>query len=315
MTDISQIDLNLLKVLVLLAEEQSTTRVAARVGQAQSTVSADLKKLRGVFNDELFVRHARGLKPTARLEALLPQLKSWLHTLEAIVEPPVFDPATANRTFTIVAGDYSETLILPRFCSVLAMEAPGVRIAVLHAVMGRAQKLFEAGEIDLALTVPRLSVPSLQSRQLVEDHYCVVARRGHPRLTGATMTLDQFCEELHAVTVRDDNILEPTTTDRALAKLGRERRSMYLTRNYSAALRVVETTDLISMGLHGILPLYPKLQSFPVPFPITSYRILATWHERSQTDPGHLWLRRRLADVVRSARLEGPDTRDLHPVP
>ncbi len=302
MIDISQIDLNLLKVLALLCEELSVTRAAERLGRTQSTVSADLKKLREIFDDQLFVRHPRGLKPTARMEMIAPQLQSLMRTLETLVEPPVFDPATARRTFQIVAGDYSEWLILPKLCAILAVEAPGVRLAVVHHVMGRAQRMLEAGDIDLAISVPRLTAPWLQSRLLVEDRYCVVARKGHPRLTGPEITLDEFCREHHAVTVRDDNILEPTTTDRTLAALGRERRNMFMTRNYSSALRVVEQTDLVAMGLRSILPLYPSLQAFPVPFTIVPMRLLANWHERSQTDPGHIWLRRRLADVTRDLR-------------
>ncbi len=298
MIDIRKVDLNLLKVLSLLAEEQNVSRVAERLGCSQSTISADLKKLRTMLGDPLFIRHQRGLRPTPRLEALAPQLEAWLRGLSAIVEPPVFDPKAANRTFLVIAGDYSEWVILPKLIQVLAQEAPGIRIAIVHAVMGRAEKMFEQGEIDLALSVPRLSAPSLQSRQLVDDRYCVVARRNHPRLKG-NITLDQFCNELHAVTVRDENILERTTTDRTLAELGRERRAAYLTRNFASELRMIGQTDLIGMGLDGLLEHFPGLQSFPVPFAITPYRILATWHERSQSDPGHAWLRQKLAEVVR----------------
>lgn len=298
--DITKVDLNLLKVLVLLAEELSVTRVAERLGRTQSTISADLKKLREIFGDPLFVRQPRGLTPTARMEALVPRLRALMQGFETIVEPPVFDPGNANRTFQIVAGDYSEWLILPKLCAVLASEAPGIRIAVLHHVMGRAQKMLESGELDLAISVPRLTAPWLHSRLLVEDKYCVVARKGHPRLAGPSISLDQFCAEFHAVTVRDENILEPTTTDRTLAALGRERRALFITRNFSSALRVVEQTDLISMGLHGILPLYPRLQAFPAPFDIVTMKLLANWHERSQADPGHMWLRRRLAEVARA---------------
>ncbi len=309
MIDINQIDINQLRVLLLLAEENNATRVADRLGVSQPTISGDLKKMRALFGDPLFVRHARGLKPTARMESLLPELQNLFRTLQAIVEPPVFDPKMASRTFVVVAGDYSEWLILPKLCAVLAEEAPGIRIAVIHPVMGRAQKLFETGEIDLALSVPRLAAPWLKSSPLVEDTYCVVARRGHPRLSGPTITLDEFCSELHAVTVRDDNILEQTTTDRTLAGLGRKRQGLYITRNYSSALRVIEQTDLIGMGLHGILPLHPKLQAFPIPFDIVPMRILATWHERSQSDLGHMWLRRRLVEVARQRNADPPACR------
>ncbi len=306
MADISQIDLNLLKVLRVLADEQSTTRAAARLGQAQSTISADLKKLRALFGDQLFTRHQRGLKPTARLEALLPELLGLMRRLEAMIEPPVFEPKTASRTFRIIAGDYSEWLILPRLCAVLAAEAPGIRIAVVHHVMGRAQRMFEADELDLSLSVPRLSAPWLHSRPLIEDRYCIVARKGHPRLKGPTISLEEFCREAHAVTVRDDNIFEPTTTDRVLAEMGRERPQILLTRNYSSALRVIEQSDLIGMGLHGILPLYPTLQAFPAPFQIGPMRLLVTWHERHQNDPAHAWLRRRITEVAKQIRIEPP---------
>ncbi|MBS0241947.1 MAG: LysR family transcriptional regulator [Proteobacteria bacterium] len=302
MVDISQVDLNLLRVLELLAEELSVTRVASRLGRAQPTISADLKKLREIFGDPLFVRHARGLKPTVRMEALKPKLQGLMRGLEAIVEPPVFDPRRATKTFQIVCGDYSEWLILPKLCAILAVEAPGIRVAVVNHVMGMAQKQLDDGEIDLAISVPRLTPSWLQQRLLVEDKYCVVARKGHPRLKGGRISIDQFCEEVHAVTVRDANIFEPTTTDRALAELGKERRSHFITRNYSSALRVIEQTDLIGMGLHGILPLYPNLQSYAAPFKIVPMRLLANWHERSQTDPAHVWLRQKLALVTRGMR-------------
>lgn len=302
MIDITEIDLNLLKVLHLLSEELSVTRVAERLQRAQPTVSADLKKLRVIFDDPLFVRQPRGLMPTARMEALKPQLDGLIRSLEAIVKPPVFDPASASRTFRIVAGDYTEWLIFPKLCAVLAREAPGIRIAVLHHVMGHAEKMLESGELDLAVSVPRLTAPWLQSRLLVQDTYCVVARKDHPRLRGPEISLDDFCREMHAVTVRDEHIFEPTTTDRTLAAMGRSRHRVFITRNYSSALRVIEQTDLIGMGLHGILPLYDSLQAFPVPFDIVPMKLLANWHERSQTDPAHMWLRRKLAEVVRPPR-------------
>ncbi len=138
MPDISEIDLNLLKVLQLLAEERSVTRVAERLGRTQSTVSADLKKLRAQFGDPLFVRHARGLQPTARMESLVPHLKVVMHSVDALVAPPIFDPATAQRTFQIVAGDYSEWLIIPRLCSILAAEAPGIRLGFNGCLEGGA---------------------------------------------------------------------------------------------------------------------------------------------------------------------------------
>ncbi len=62
--DLAQFDLNLLKVFLALIEEGSVTSAGDRLGQAQSTVSHSLARLRESFNDPLFVRSVRGLEPT-----------------------------------------------------------------------------------------------------------------------------------------------------------------------------------------------------------------------------------------------------------
>ena len=218
--------------------------------------------------------------------------------LHTIVEPPVFAPAADNRTFFMVAGDYSEWMILPHLSAMLAREAPGIRIAVVHSVMGRAQKMFEANELDLALNVPRLSAPWLKSRRLHGRRYCVVARKGHPRL-GAKLTLDDFCREPHVATVRDDNILEPTTHR---PHPGRHRTRAPHCLFHAEFLGAAEHDRADRPDRHGPAAHYadasedcrptrcpsscPPIRSWP---PGTSGRSI---------DPAHSWLRERLHEAA-----------------
>ncbi|MGL1259095.1 LysR family transcriptional regulator [Vibrio parahaemolyticus] len=62
-----QLDLNLLKVFIVLAEEQKTVLAAKRLNMTQPAVSRALSRLRQHFNDELFVRTRHGLKPTRKV--------------------------------------------------------------------------------------------------------------------------------------------------------------------------------------------------------------------------------------------------------
>lgn len=63
--NLASVDLNLLVAFEALLAERSVSRAGDRIGLAQSSMSNALNRLR-VFNDELFVRTARGMHPTAR---------------------------------------------------------------------------------------------------------------------------------------------------------------------------------------------------------------------------------------------------------
>jgi DNA-binding transcriptional LysR family regulator len=111
---IAGVDLNLAVVLHALLEERNVSRAAARVGLSQSAASHALARLRDLLKDPLFVRSAGGLTPTARAEAMAPQLASALSGLEqTLFAPPSFDPARAQRSFQLGTPDYTEHVILP----------------------------------------------------------------------------------------------------------------------------------------------------------------------------------------------------------
>ena len=65
---IRNIDLNLLKVFDAVMKENNITRAAQSLSVSQPTVSNALRKLRLIYNDQLFVRHAKGVLPTSRNE-------------------------------------------------------------------------------------------------------------------------------------------------------------------------------------------------------------------------------------------------------
>src|SRR5262249_15657706 len=112
--DISELDLNLLKLFAALIEEGSMTAAGERLRLAQSTVSHSLAKLRNAFDDPLFVRSPRGLQPTPRALALREPIAAALKIVqEALDQHPVFNPATSTRTFNLLMTDVGEMAFLP----------------------------------------------------------------------------------------------------------------------------------------------------------------------------------------------------------
>ena len=91
------LDLNLLPVLEAIHAERSLTRASEVLNITQPAVSNALARLRTHFEDPLFVREGRGVKPTAMAEALMPAVREALDRLRAGLEPrSVFEPCRGN---------------------------------------------------------------------------------------------------------------------------------------------------------------------------------------------------------------------------
>ena len=124
-------DLNLLKLLPVLADEKSVTKAADRLFMSQSAFSHALNRVREQLDDPLFIRTSQGMEPTPRARQLIPVIRESLGRLErGMTGSRQFDPATSARTFYLGAVDYFEFLGLPRLVSQFKTEAPNIRLSV-----------------------------------------------------------------------------------------------------------------------------------------------------------------------------------------
>ena len=103
---LNRFDMNLLIALDALLREKSVTRAGERIYLSQSAMSGALQRLRDHFGDELLVRVGRELELTPRAEALVEPIRDILLRVQAALEEPSFEPATAMRTFSIMMSDY-----------------------------------------------------------------------------------------------------------------------------------------------------------------------------------------------------------------
>src|SRR5499427_9665826 len=93
--DIRAGDLNLLKAFDALMTERAVTRAAGRIGLSHPAMSHARSRLRGLFADELFVRAATGMEPTARAREIAPLVTAAIEHIEAALRLGAgFDPAT-----------------------------------------------------------------------------------------------------------------------------------------------------------------------------------------------------------------------------
>src|SRR5262249_1597438 len=127
--NLNSLDLNLVLALRALLEERNVTRAGQRIGLSQPAMSAALARLRRHFADELLARTDGQYELTARGRALLDRTAAACDLLERVFSSqPDFDPARADRDFTIFASDYAVTVFGAELARTVQAEAPGIRL-------------------------------------------------------------------------------------------------------------------------------------------------------------------------------------------
>ena len=292
-----RLDLNLLVTLDVLLEEHNVTRAAERLNFSQPSVSVHLAKLRDVFGDPLLLPGPRGMRPTAKAQALREPLREALDTLQRAVAPASpFDPAAATQAWRIAASDYAEsTIILPMLAGLRAA-APGTRLAIVEAAPPRLARQAEQGDIDIGFHTSEGAPEGLRRRVLFAERYVLVGRAGHPKLKRRP-TLAQFCKLEHVIVSPDGGGFFGVT-DEALAKVGLARKVVLSVPHFLFMQSVLASTDLVGMLPARLVRDSDALRMVEPPVEVPGYEMAMLWHERVHRDPAHQWLREFIAASV-----------------
>src|SRR5215471_3562315 len=100
---VRRLDLTLLLVFEEVMTSGKLSMAAKRLRLTQSAISHALKRLRGIFDDELFIRTPHGVQPTQRARELRAPLTEAVRLIRHSVQPPSFDPKHSDRVFRIAA--------------------------------------------------------------------------------------------------------------------------------------------------------------------------------------------------------------------
>lgn len=148
------LDLNLLRVFVVVAEEGSITRAASRLYVTQPAVSAAMRRLAELLGGELFTRQGRGLALTHRGEKILAVAQAHLGPLVDVMRAePAFDAMASTATIRLGIGDGMDAVLVPPLLARLRRTAPRMRIIVVFVSFRNVEEQLLGCKIDLALSV------------------------------------------------------------------------------------------------------------------------------------------------------------------
>ena len=292
------VDLNLLMALDALLSESNVTRAAERTSVGQSAMSASLARLRKHFDDPLFVKEGRRLVPTPLAESLVEPVHEAVVAVEAVMgSRPVFNPATDNRSFTVVASDYVTLMLLRPLFARLVAEATGVRVTAVPLPVDYADQL-RRGQVDLLILPTVLMGPqSFPSTKLFSDRFVLACSADNPDV-GDHVTPEQF-SKLPYLSYRLGPMLALGESE--LEEIGIERRIEVRTQSFVMTPFLLTGTRLVSLlqeRLARRFGEYAGLHLLEPPVPLRPVVVAMYWSPRHTHDPAHRWLRDCICEVA-----------------
>jgi DNA-binding transcriptional LysR family regulator len=184
-----------LQVLVRIAELGSVRHAAEAIGLTQPAVTHVLSDLEALLECELFLRHARGMRPTPIGAALLPPARRILATIEESAEQVVGMTGRASGTVRVASISAGISGILVQALPVFSRRHPDILVQVQEADPIRLAALVERRDVDLTLCrAPEVTPQGWRFIPLIEDRFAVVAGPGHPLLKRRKVDKEDLCK-------------------------------------------------------------------------------------------------------------------------
>jgi LysR family transcriptional regulator, mexEF-oprN operon transcriptional activator len=295
------LDLNLLRVFIVVAEAGSVTEAASRLYLTQPAVSAALRRLTSAVGAPLFVRAGRGLALTTRGRRLFTSARPHLQALvEAAVSPATFDAKTSERTVRLGLSDTNETWLLPRLLRMLAEEAPRMRLIVVPVQFRTIAEALSSSAVDLAVTVADELPAGTRRLPLFTGSFVCLFDPRHAR-PGKHLTMERYLAHEHVI-VSYNGDLRGIVED----MLGVQRRVRVSVPTFHSTGALVEGSALLAtvpaVVAREITSLRPSLRTAPLPLALGSTPMELLWGSTAEDDEAIRFLRGLVVRVAKTAQ-------------
>ncbi len=305
---IRRLDGGLLLIFRELLAHRRASVVSQRLGLSQSAVSHALARLRDLMGDPLFIRRSHGLEPTKRALELGPRIEALIDMIGAtMARDGRFDPSQSRRRFGIACADHVTTLMADRLVESFRKTAPRANFTTRHVILDRALAAVRRGDVDIAIGVFDSVPRDLKREHLFEDDYCVLARKGHPKVKGS-VDIITYATVGHVFIGNPEGALSDeapwdreaiNATYGSMASPEAVRTQGYLLQWDTAMLMVADSDVLIDCP-RSLAKKYAKRLGLQIlDPPHNPFRFKVDLVRRGSDDPGVDWLVEQVKEAVR----------------
>ncbi len=297
--EIDRLDLNLLKTFDAIHRHNSLSAAAVELGLTQPAISAALKRLRGHFDNPLFVRTSHGMRPTPHADEMAAKITRALNLLREMGQPASFSRSSTMVHYRIYINDVGMLVVMPQVLRHISEQAPHARISFVDLRPDEVVSALDAGEIDLAIGY-FLGMPNWARQQtLRKTSYVCAVRSDHPDI-GDHLSLEQYLRAKHGMYSTSGS--PHSTVDETLARMNLSRDVALRVPRFAALPFLIASTDLVVTIPEDLGVTFSQLidiKLFPPPIALGQFEIKQYWHERLHAEPAFQWLR----SVVRKETL------------
>lgn len=295
--NLRRLNLNLLHALGAILRAPTLTEAGRMISLSQPAMSMALRRLRDNFDDPLVVYGHGGRRLTALGEALAPRVMRIMREAGDVLDLRLaFDPATADRIFSIAVAQDIELMLLRIVVPRLLEQGPGLRFDLVPLGDGPVQSLFERG-VDIAILPERMADPVLPMQRLFELSQSAIVCRDHPRF-GVRMTASDYLDARHVALFEAMEHADHRAGHRDILT----RRDVVVRTSSCAMLpALVERTDLVATMNAWLAQSYAatmpvRVVEVDATFPVTP--MAAQWPSHLDGAPHIAWLIDALRDGV-----------------
>jgi len=300
-TSIEQLDLNLLKVLKALGEEQNTRRAAEVLNITQPSVSHALGRLRIAFDDELFIRNQYGLSPTNKGQQLLDQLPEVFQSLETFMHGGnKFVPSEYTGDIKLALNSFMNQSLSTEIYKVLHQFAPNASIRITtwtsetesHLRTGVTQIGVNYASMDLSKEIRQI--------EIAEEEFVVCCRSDHP-LKGTEPNIEQLAQYPLVVCLVPEMNTVKSYSEQALLRAGYRPNVLLRTDVLNTAFEITAESDaLLPLSSSCITKMPNSLSYFRVKkdISVASGKIALFVSNKNKTSQYYQWLLEALSKII-----------------
>lgn len=295
------VDLNLLPIFDAVMQEHNITRAAQTLRMSQPAVSNAVSRLKVMFNDELFVRNGRGIKPTQRARQLFGPIRQAIQLIKNELPTSIFLPESSTRVFRLAICSPSDIRFAPQILKTLAQIAPHLSVLLETELVHDISRKLRYREVDFVIDYFRFNETGFCSTEICTDELVVVVSKEHPRI-GDSISAKELQNEGHAVLKHNGEM-------HGYSEI------WYKDGHYTASYQGVSLSNILYVvGKSELLTIAPRwmletgsygdnVKVLTLPQSLSSSHVSAylSWHASAEKDKGHLWFRDQLLSICGNA--------------
>ncbi|MFF2514395.1 LysR family transcriptional regulator [Streptomyces sp. NPDC058086] len=298
-----------------LLHTRSVTKAGEQLNLTQSAVSAELRRLRRMFDDELLTRVGRHYELTPLAQTLIEPVEDVVARVRRTIEHRVtFDPAVASRRFSLVMSDYTMLRILQPAVRRAAAHAPGVGIEA-RQLNDLVPRMLGQHGADLVIGAG-VDMDGIHSQRLSTERFVCIVSADNPdvgdelplslleSLPHLAIAWQPWMSALLAQKRGTGSLISELSTflgPRPAEDRCADRRRDVVADSLMLAPFLVQGTRLVGLVPERLAHHFrdvADLKVFEPPFPMPELHETMYWSDLAHTDPAHVWLRQMIADVT-----------------